>query len=59
MLEMATCGWRVGEGNEEDGVDIFRSGCLFESGAVSIDVEERVGGGEGTKGSLHYWLHIG
>jgi hypothetical protein len=59
MLEVTTCSWRVREGYEEDRVDVFGSCCLFESGTVGVDVEERVSGGEGTKGSLHYWLHIG
>lgn len=56
---MATCTWRIGEGYEEDWVDVLRSGCLFESDAVGIDVEERVSRREGTKRSLDYWLHIG
>ena len=59
MLEMATCSWRIWEGYEEDGVDILGLGCLFESGAVSVDMEERVGRRERTKRCLDYWLCIG
>ena len=59
MLEMATCSWRIWEGYEEDGVDILGLRCLFESGAVSVDMEERVGRRERTKRCLDYWLCIG
>ncbi len=46
MLEMATCSWCIGEGYEEDRVDILGTGCLFESGAVGVDMEERVSRGK-------------
>ncbi len=59
MLEVATCSWRIGKVYEEDRVDIFGSGCLIKSGAISVDMEERVGGRKRTKRCLHYWLDIG
>jgi hypothetical protein len=58
MLEMTTCCRRIGEVDEEDRVDIFWSGCLFEGGAVGVDMEERVSGRKRTKRCLHYWLYI-
>jgi len=59
MLEVATCSWRIRKVYEEDRVDVFGSGGLFESGAISVDMEQRVSGRKRTKGRLHYRLDIG
>ncbi len=59
MLEVATCSWRIRNVYEEDRVDILRSGCLIESGAISVDMEERISWRKRTKGCLHYWLDTG
>jgi hypothetical protein len=59
MLEMATCSWRIRKVYEENRVDIFGSVRLFESGAISVDMEEGVSGRKITKRRLHYRLDIG
>ena len=59
MLEVATCSWRIRKVYEENRVDIFGSARLFESGAISVDVKERVSGRQITKRRLHYRLDIG
>jgi hypothetical protein len=59
MLEVATRSWRIRKVHEQDRVNVLGSGCLIESGAISVDVEERISGGKRTKGCLHYRLDIG
>src|SRR6266567_1404672 len=59
MLEVATRSWRIRKVYEQDRVDILGSGCLLESGAISVDMEERISGRKRTKRCLHYRLDIG
>jgi hypothetical protein len=59
MLEVATRSWCIRNAHEQNRVDVLGSGCLVESGAISVDVEERISGRKGTKGCLHYRLDIG
>jgi hypothetical protein len=59
VLEVATRSWRIRKVYEQDRVDVLGSGCLIESGAISVDMEERISGRKRTKGCLHYWLDIG
>ena len=56
---MATRRGRVRKVHEQDRVDVLGSGCLVERGAIRVDVEERIRGGKGTKGRLHYRLDVG
>ena len=59
MLEVATRSWRIRKVYEQNRVDILGSGCLIESGAISVDMEERISGRKRTKRCLHYRLDIG
>jgi len=59
MLEVATRSWRIRKVYEQDRVDILGSGCLVDSGAISVDMEERISGRKRTKRCLHYRLDIG
>ena len=58
MLEVARRSWRIRKVYEQDRVDILGSGCLIESGTISVDVEERISGRKRTKRCLDYWLDI-
>jgi hypothetical protein len=44
MLEMTTRSWCIREVYEENWVDFLWSCHLFESGAVGVNMEERVSG---------------
>lgn len=59
MLKVATRSWHIWKVHEQDRVDILESGCLVESGAISVDMEERISGRKRTKRCLYYWLDIG
>jgi hypothetical protein len=59
MLEVARRSWRIRKVHEQDRVDVLGSGCLIESGAICVDVEERISGRKRTKRRLHYRLDIG
>jgi hypothetical protein len=58
MLEVARRSWRIRKVYEQDRVNILGSGCLIESGAISVDMEERISGRKRTKRCLHYRLDI-
>jgi len=44
MLEVARRSWRIRKVHEQDRVDVLGSGCLIESGAICVDMEERISG---------------
>jgi hypothetical protein len=55
MLKMTTCCWRIREGYEKDGVNIFWTKSLRDGIAVSVDMKKRICGWKRAKGGLHNW----
>ena len=50
MLKMTTCGWRIWEVHEKDGINIFWTNGLCEGGGVSVDMKKWIRGWKGAKG---------